>query len=826
MKNRTLIAYIALNCSFFFGMYSANVTQHQYSWNGSNNLSIAIQPEHKTNFSVTFEANPTQDLDIGLYSAAYKRKAHAYSTISAERVEAYPGTNRHPLSAIVELAYGGWGNTQSAITIEGAEGRSSFAKQTILNDLAIPSRDVGVMQTYNFSVTLTETTFSASLAVQDPDTKQFKTLMSLTQDDLPPAEAESESVFDALKKILTTGFTEIGFVGYGPGYTVQNWSFESAGKPVLPEVSPVISEPINQEKIVLPEVSPVISEPTNTPPLIQNVITSAYAWEDANATNATIPIPRELQKNFRITFKANPQNDLHIGFYSETYQRNTDAYNFIAAKEIPPVSNKSVTPLSAVIECVFGGWSNTASMIRFEYTQNRSLALKEVGHPVIIPADNVGVFKTYRITGKLTASTLDISIGYYTNAEREETFIEMAKITQENLPPLGTNQNEESMFMALQKPTCTGLSKIGFLGYGTTYEIHDWQVSALETQTEAARLAAEKAAQEKAIADTAAAQAETDKIAADKAEAERVAAEKATAETEVARLAAEKAAQEKAIADAAAAQAETDKIAADKAEAERVAAEKATTETEAARLAAEKAAQEKAAADAGTTTPPTTPTSTTNPSAEPSKPATDPVTPTITPTTIPITPSILPVTPTQPTPPTTPTPTTNPSAEPSKPTTGSTTKSVTTQNTTIQSLSARDTKRQETVTTKYTSVQTNLTNALTQAQEAQRTATTVLASAQKLTASTSNTKLKKNAARIKAALDGYIPKITKAQTTLAATKPPFNTSQAITRAQRNIDNLEKYSTTALALIKQRMEETSTLQQTINAALGTVTRAAQ
>jgi hypothetical protein len=650
--------------------------------------------------------------------------------------------------------------------------------------------------------------------------------MSLTQDDLPPAEAESESVFDALKKILTTGFTEIGFVGYGPGYTVQNWSFESAGKPVLPEVSPVISEPINQEKIVLPEVSPVISEPTNTPPLIQNVITSAYAWEDANATNATIPIPRELQKNFRITFKANPQNDLHIGFYSETYQRNTDAYNFIAAKEIPPVSNKSVTPLSAVIECVFGGWSNTASMIRFEYTQNRSLALKEVGHPVIIPADNVGVFKTYRITGKLTASTLDISIGYYTNAEREETFIEMAKITQENLPPLGTNQNEESMFMALQKPTCTGLSKIGFLGYGTTYEIHDWQVSALETQTEAARLAAEKAAQEKAIADTAAAQAETDKIAADKAEAERVAAEKATAETEVARLAAEKAAQEKAIADAAAAQAETDKIAADKAEAERVAAEKATTETEAARLAAEKAAQEKAAADAGTTTPPTTPTSTTNPSAEPSKPATDPVTPTITPTTIPITPSILPVTPTQPTPPTTPTPTTNPSAEPSKPTTGSTTKSVTTQNTTIQSLSARDTKRQETVTTKYTSVQTNLTNALTQAQEAQRTATTVLASAQKLTASTSNTKLKKNAARIKAALDGYIPKITKAQTTLAATKPPFNTSQAITRAQRNIDNLEKYSTTALALIKQRMEETSTLQQTINAALGTVTRAAQ
>jgi hypothetical protein len=303
--------------------------------------------------------------------------------------------------------------------------------------------------------------------------------MSLTQDDLPPAVEGGESVFDALKKILNTGFTQIGFVGYGPGYTVQNWSFESASKTIMPETSPIISEPVKIEPVSPPQVSPILSEPTTT--RIQTVTTSTYAWDDSNTTNATIEIPLELQKNFRITFKANPQNDLHVGFYSNTYQRNINEEECVATSEI---ENKEVLKLSALVECVFGGWGNTKSVNRFEYVNNRSVVMHESAGSVVIPAANVGVFKTYVITGRLTASTLALSIGYLTDENDEKTFIEMAKITQDNLPSHDPQRDKESIFMALQKPTCTGFNKIGFLGYGTTYEIRDWQVSALETPSQ------------------------------------------------------------------------------------------------------------------------------------------------------------------------------------------------------------------------------------------------------------------------------------------------------------------------------------------------------
>ena len=113
----------------------------------------------------------------------------------------------------------------------------------------------------------------------------------------------------------------------------------------------------------------------------------------------------------------------------------------------------------------------------------------------------------------------------------------------------------------------------------------------LRREEEAARIAAEKAAAEKAEAERLAAE----KAAAEKAEAERLAAERAAAEkAEAERLAAERAAAEKAEAERLAAE----KAAAEKAEAERLAAEKAAAEkAEAERLAAEKAAAEKAEAE-------------------------------------------------------------------------------------------------------------------------------------------------------------------------------------------------------------------------------------
>jgi hypothetical protein len=132
---------------------------------------------------------------------------------------------------------------------------------------------------------------------------------------------------------------------------------------------------------------------------------------------------------------------------------------------------------------------------------------------------------------------------------------------------------------------------------------------------EADRVAAENAAKEKAEADRVAAEnaakdkAEADRVAAEnatkeKAEADRVAAENAAKE-EADRIAAENAAKEKAEADRVAAEnaakEEADRIAAEnaakeKAEADRVAAENAAKE-EADRIAAENAAKEKAEAD-------------------------------------------------------------------------------------------------------------------------------------------------------------------------------------------------------------------------------------
>ncbi|MEI7580916.1 MAG: hypothetical protein WCJ17_03905, partial [bacterium] len=43
-----------------------NVTTPSYAWDGSQNLAIPIPSEYKTNICLTFEANPTQDLNIGL----------------------------------------------------------------------------------------------------------------------------------------------------------------------------------------------------------------------------------------------------------------------------------------------------------------------------------------------------------------------------------------------------------------------------------------------------------------------------------------------------------------------------------------------------------------------------------------------------------------------------------------------------------------------------------------------------------------------------------------------------------------------------------------
>lgn|GEM_PF-4810433 len=205
-----------------------NVTSCCYQWEDGKNISIPVPTEYKTNFCLTFQANPEQDLDIGLYSNTYKRIINDKGVIQAQGVPADQTRRSFPLSAIVELAYGGWTNSQSAVSIECHSTRIANAKQIIVRpNVAIPSQDVGVFRTYQVTTSLTTSTFSFALAVQDPQTYEFRNLISVTQDELPPATVETggESIFDALKKLLSTGFTHVGFVGYGKGYEVKNWKF-------------------------------------------------------------------------------------------------------------------------------------------------------------------------------------------------------------------------------------------------------------------------------------------------------------------------------------------------------------------------------------------------------------------------------------------------------------------------------------------------------------------------------------------------------------------------------------------------------------------------
>jgi len=112
------------------------------------------------------------------------------------------------------------------------------------------------------------------------------------------------------------------------------------------------------------------------------------------------------------------------------------------------------------------------------------------------------------------------------------------------------------------------------------------------TKAEEARIAAEKAAQEKRLAAEAATKAEEERIAADKAaEEKRLAAQEAT-KAEEARMAAEKAEQDRLVREAVKAE-EEERIAAQKsAEEERLAAE-AAAKAEEKRIAAEKAAEEE-----------------------------------------------------------------------------------------------------------------------------------------------------------------------------------------------------------------------------------------
>jgi len=235
----------------------SNVTSYFYTWEDGKNLSLPVPAEYKNNFCLTFEANPHRDLDIGLYSKYYKRSIDGQTIIRAKEESTDRAQNSLLLSAIVELAYGGWNNTKSAVFVEAHSKRSgNFQLTTVTPDLFIPAQDVGIFKTYQVTALLTKTSFSFTLSVQDTQSDVFRSLLSISHTELPPAttSGSGESVFTALQKLIINGFTEIGFVGYDQGYEVKNWRFtplidtEAKAAAEKAEADRLAAEKASQEK--------------------------------------------------------------------------------------------------------------------------------------------------------------------------------------------------------------------------------------------------------------------------------------------------------------------------------------------------------------------------------------------------------------------------------------------------------------------------------------------------------------------------------------------------------------------------------------------------
>lgn len=204
---------------------------------------------------------------------------------------------------------------------------------------------------------------------------------------------------------------------------------------------------------------------SSSAPTTQSVQSPFYPWNNTDSHNTQISLSNTGAKNFSATFTANASDNLAIGLYSSNYNRP---------------NGLNTNTLSAIIECVIGGWddgspnkANQQSCIRFEndsgnnQTQN-PIFFTDTAYPhqkYIIPGSR-GADITYTCTIALSDTAFKLSI----------TYIDPTTTTQNELLSITNADMPSSIFDYLRSSTFPGFTALSFRIYTNGYTVKNYSV--------------------------------------------------------------------------------------------------------------------------------------------------------------------------------------------------------------------------------------------------------------------------------------------------------------------------------------------------------------